>query len=80
MIKTKVAFLHGRLFSNQSEQFKRYSKSSSWLEKAGPPKKPLLCSIFEIISFCSFREILYFEKFILKVKVLSFLSSLVKYD
>jgi len=41
MIKTEVAFLMGRL-SSQSEQFKKYSKSSDWLEKTGPPKKPLL--------------------------------------
>jgi len=38
MIKTKVAFLEGRLLFNQSEQFKKFSKSSDWLEKAGPPK------------------------------------------
>jgi len=31
MIKTKVAFLEGRLLSCQSEQFKKYSKSSDWL-------------------------------------------------
>jgi len=42
MIKTKVAFLKGRLLSNQSEQFKKYSKRSDWLEKVGPSKKPLL--------------------------------------
>jgi len=42
MIKTKVAFLEGWLLSIQSEQFKKYSKSSDWLQKAGPPKKPLL--------------------------------------
>jgi len=28
MIRTKVAFLEGRLLSSQSEQFKKYSKSS----------------------------------------------------
>jgi len=42
MIKTKVAFLEGRLLSSQSEQFKKYSKSSDWLEKSSPPKRPLL--------------------------------------
>jgi len=31
MIKTKVAFLVGRLLSNQSEQFKEFSKSFDWL-------------------------------------------------
>jgi len=34
MIKTKVAFLEGPLLSIQSEQFKKYSKSSDWLEKS----------------------------------------------
>jgi len=39
MIKTKVAFLEGRLLSNQSKQFKKYTKSSDWLEKSRPFKK-----------------------------------------
>jgi len=39
MIKTKVAFLEGRILTNQSEQFKKYSKSSDWLEKSRPSKK-----------------------------------------
>jgi len=34
MIKTKVAFLEGRLLSSQSEQLKKYSKSSDCLEKS----------------------------------------------
>jgi len=38
MIKTKVAFLEGRLLSNQSEQFETFSKSSDWLEKSRPSK------------------------------------------
>jgi len=42
MIKTKVAFVEGRLLSSQSEQLKKYSKSSDWLEKTGILKKPLL--------------------------------------
>jgi len=42
MIKTKVAFLEGRLLSSQSEQFKKYSKSSDWMEKSRPGKKPAL--------------------------------------
>jgi len=42
MIKTKVAYLEGRLLSSQSDKFKKYCKSSDWVEKAGPPKKPLL--------------------------------------
>jgi len=36
MIKTKVAFLEGRLLSSQSEQFDKFSK---WLEKSRPSKK-----------------------------------------
>jgi len=34
MIKIKVAFLEGRLLSSQSEQFKKFSKSSDRLEKS----------------------------------------------
>jgi len=34
MIKTKVAFLEGRLLSSQSEQFEKLSKNSDWLEKS----------------------------------------------
>jgi len=30
----------GELLSSQSKQIKQLSKSSDWLEKAGPPKKP----------------------------------------
>jgi len=37
MIKTKVAFLEGRLLTSQSEQFKK--KSSDWLEKSRSSKK-----------------------------------------
>jgi len=39
MIKTKVAFLEGRLLTSQSEQFMKYSKRSDWLEKSRPSKK-----------------------------------------
>jgi len=42
MIKTKVAFLESRHLSSQSEQFEKFSKSSEWLEKSWPSKKPLL--------------------------------------
>jgi len=35
MIKTKVAFLEGRLLSSQSEKF---LKSQDWLEKSWPSK------------------------------------------
>jgi len=43
---THLAYLHDQsksglfrrlAFSSQLEQFKKYSKSSNWLEKAGPP-------------------------------------------
>jgi len=36
MIKTKVAFLEGRLLFSQSEKF---SKSPEWLGKSRPSKK-----------------------------------------
>jgi len=39
MIKTKVAFLEGRLLSSQSKQFEKFSNSSDWLEKSQPSKK-----------------------------------------
>jgi len=39
MIKTKVAFLEGRLLSSQSEQSEKVSKSLDWLEKSRPSKK-----------------------------------------
>jgi len=34
MIKTKVAFLEGRLLSSQSEQSEMFLKSPDWLEKS----------------------------------------------
>jgi len=37
--QNKSGFLEGRLFSSQSEQFKKYSKSSDWLEKSRPSIK-----------------------------------------
>jgi len=33
MIKTKVAFFEGRLFSSQSELFKNFSDYPDWLDK-----------------------------------------------
>jgi len=39
MFKIKEAFLEGRLFSSQSEQSKKFSESSDWLEKSRPSKK-----------------------------------------
>jgi len=42
MIKTKMAFLEGRLLSSQSEQFKSFLKALIGWKKAGPPEKPFL--------------------------------------
>jgi len=42
MIKTKVAFLEGRLFFNQSGLFENSSDCSDWLDKSRPSKKPFL--------------------------------------
>jgi len=42
MIKTNVAFVEGRLLSSQSEQFRKYSKSSDWMGKSRPSKKKTL--------------------------------------
>jgi len=39
MIKTKVAFLEGRLLSNQSERSENFSKSPDSLEKSRHSKK-----------------------------------------
>jgi len=39
MIKTKVAFLEGRVLFSQSEQSEMFSKSPDWLEKSQPSKK-----------------------------------------
>jgi len=43
MIKTKVAFLEGRLFSNQSELFQCFFNSYDWLDKSRPSKKSHFC-------------------------------------
>jgi len=39
MIKTKVAFLEGKLSSIQSEQSKKFLKSHDLLKKSWPSKK-----------------------------------------
>jgi len=39
MIKTKVGFLEGWLFSNQSKVFKNFTNCSDWLDKSRPSKK-----------------------------------------
>jgi len=41
MIKTKMAFVEGRLSSSQSDQSEKFSRSPDWLEKVGPLKMPL---------------------------------------
>jgi len=38
MVKTKVAFLGGPAFIQPTRAITKVSKSSDWLEKAGPPK------------------------------------------
>jgi len=42
MIKTKVAFLEGRVFSNQKSFLKTFQIALIGWIKAGPPKKPHL--------------------------------------
>jgi len=37
--QNKSGFLEGRLLSSQSEQLKKYLKSSDWMEKSRPSKK-----------------------------------------
>jgi len=39
MIKTKVAFLEGRLLSSQSGLFENLSDCCDWLDKSRPSKK-----------------------------------------
>jgi len=39
MIKTKLAFLEGRLFSNQPELFEYFLNCSDWLDQGRPSKK-----------------------------------------
>jgi len=45
MIKIKVALLGCRLFSSQSEQSEKFSKSPDWLEKSRPSKKATIVLI-----------------------------------
>jgi len=42
MIKTKVAFLEGRLYSANQSSLKSIEKALIGWKKANPPKKPLL--------------------------------------
>jgi len=39
MIKSKVAFLEGQLFSSQSDLFENFSDCFDWLDKTRPSKK-----------------------------------------
>jgi len=39
MIKTKVTYLEGRLFSSQSGLLENFSDCSDWLDKSRPTKK-----------------------------------------
>jgi len=43
MIKTKVAFLEGRLLFSQSEQSEKFSKSSNWHGKKPALQKSHFC-------------------------------------
>jgi len=45
MIKTKVAFLEGRLLSSQPEQSKTFLKIPDWLEKSRPSIKAIFALI-----------------------------------
>jgi len=45
MIKTKVAFLEGWLFSSQSELFEFFSNCSDWMEKKSALQKIHFCFI-----------------------------------
>jgi len=47
MIKTKVAFLEGRLFSNQSELFEYFLNCSDWLDKSRTSTKTTFVLIME---------------------------------
>jgi len=49
MIKTKVDFLEGRLFSSQSELFEKFSKSSDWLNQWLNEGRPSKKAIFVLI-------------------------------
>jgi len=45
MIKIKVAFLEGRLFTSQSGLFENFSDYSDWLDKSLPSKKAIFVLI-----------------------------------
>jgi len=52
MIKTKVAFLEGRLLSSQSEQLKMYSKTLIGWIKSGSPKNTFVLTCKQAIIIC----------------------------
>jgi len=43
MIKAKVAFLEGRIFSSQSGLFENFADCSDWLDKSRFSKKSHFC-------------------------------------
>jgi len=45
--QNKSGFLEGRLLSSQSEQSKKFSKSSDWLKKIRPSKKATFALIMQ---------------------------------
>jgi len=61
MIKTKMAFLAGRSLFSQSEQFKKYSKSSDWLEKSWLSKKTLSFWLCKQANICQSPDCLPFR-------------------
>jgi len=77
MIKAKVAFLEGRLFSRQSGLFENFSDYSDWLDKSRPSKKSHFC--FDHVNrlmitsieacflsrFFSSQSFFYFESFLI---------------
>jgi len=55
MIKTKVAFLEGRLFSGQSELFANFSDCSDCLDKSRSSKKATFVLIMQTGLYNVFR-------------------------
>jgi len=53
MIKTKVDFLEGRLFSSQSEIFENFLNCFDWLDKSRPSKKPPLYLLIMLTGYIS---------------------------
>jgi len=56
MIKTKVAFLEGRLLTSRSEQSEKFSKILDWLKKKPALQKSHFC--FDHVNRLNFRLIL----------------------